>query len=135
MSESGEPDATWEPRPVRLLVEERRRRIMEILDQQERVTVEELVRRFGVSAVTIRGDLDALAEDGALVRSHGGALRHADSPEDVPIALKQTRRHAEKVRIARAAVETAGLPERVRAEDVDLDGFRALARALAPVTG
>lgn len=105
MSESGEPDATWEPRPVRLLVEERRRRIMEILDQQERVTVEELVRRFGVSAVTIRGDLDALAEDGALVRSHGGALRHADSPEDVPIALKQTRRHAEKVRIARAAVE------------------------------
>ena len=79
---------------------------MEILDRQERVTVEELVRRFEVSAVTIRGDLDALAQEGALVRSHGGALRHADTPEDVPIALKQTRRHGEKVRIARAAVAT-----------------------------
>jgi DeoR family transcriptional regulator of aga operon len=79
---------------------------MEILDRQERVTVEELVQRFEVSAVTIRGDLDSLAQEGALVRSHGGALRHAETPEDVPLALKQTRRHGEKVRIARAAVRT-----------------------------
>jgi DeoR family transcriptional regulator of aga operon len=91
-------------RPERLLVGERRRRILERLHHQERVTVEELVRRFGVSAVTIRSDLDALADDGALVRSHGGALRPVEVPEDIPIAVKQTRRHAEKVRIARAAV-------------------------------
>ena len=45
----------------RLLVEERRRRILEILESQERVTVEELVTRFEVSAVTVRGDLDSLA--------------------------------------------------------------------------
>jgi DeoR family transcriptional regulator, aga operon transcriptional repressor len=45
----------------RLLVEERRRRIMDLLEAQERVTVDELVERFDVSAVTIRGDLDALA--------------------------------------------------------------------------
>jgi DeoR family transcriptional regulator of aga operon len=81
---------------------------MEILDGQERVTVEELVRRFGFSAVTIRGDLDALAENGALVRSHGGALRQVTAPDDVPIAVKQTRRHAEKVRIARAATRMIG---------------------------
>jgi DNA-binding transcriptional ArsR family regulator len=49
-------------RPVRLLVEERRRRILELLARQERATVEELVARFRVSAVTIRGDLDALAD-------------------------------------------------------------------------
>ncbi len=78
---------------------------MEILDRQERVTVEELVRRFDVSAVTIRGDLDALADEGALVRSHGGALRPAETPDDVPVAVKQTRRHGEKVRIAKAAVQ------------------------------
>ena len=47
-------------RAPRLLVEERRRRILELLEAQERVTVEELVARYGVSAVTIRGDLDAL---------------------------------------------------------------------------
>jgi DeoR family transcriptional regulator of aga operon len=103
-----EPAPAKPARPGRLLVEERRRRILETLDRQERVTVEELVRRFGVSAVTIRGDLDALAEDGALVRTHGGALRPVEAPEDLPIAVKQTRRHAEKVRIARAAVRMIG---------------------------
>ena len=70
-------------RAPRLLVEERRRRILELLDDQERVTVEELVARFSVSAVTIRGDLDALADLGAVVRSHGGALKRGDAPEDV----------------------------------------------------
>jgi DeoR family transcriptional regulator, aga operon transcriptional repressor len=92
-------------RAPRLLVEERRRRILEMLDTQERVTVEELVDRFGVSAVTIRGDLDALADLAALVRSHGGALKRADAPDDVPITVKETLHHAEKVRIGHAAAQ------------------------------
>jgi len=89
----------------RMLVEERRRRIMEILEDQERVTVEELVPRFSVSAVTIRGDLDALARVGAVIRSHGGALRRVESQEDVPITVKETLHHAEKVRIGHAAAQ------------------------------
>ena len=88
-----------------MLVEERRRRIAELLESQERVTVEELVGRFDVSAVTIRGDLDALAEIGAVVRSHGGALRRVEAPEDVPINVKETLHHAEKVRIGHAAAQ------------------------------
>jgi DeoR family transcriptional regulator of aga operon len=90
-------------KPARLLVEERRRRIMELLDTQERVTVDELVSHFEVSAVTIRGDLDALANAGAVVRSHGGALKRVDAPEDMPITVKETLHHSEKVRIAHAA--------------------------------
>lgn len=89
----------------RLLVEERRRRIMELLESQERVTVEELVGRFSVSAVTIRGDLDALAEAGLLIRSHGGALKRDEAADDVPIAVKETQNHAEKVRIGQAAAQ------------------------------
>jgi DeoR family transcriptional regulator of aga operon len=92
-------------RPVRLLVEERRRRILELVEAQERVTVDELVGRYGVSAVTIRGDLDALADLGAVVRSHGGALKRAEALEDVPIAVKETLHHAEKVRIGHAAAQ------------------------------
>ncbi len=90
-------------KPPRLLVEERRRRIMEILEGQERVTVDELVGRFLVSAVTIRGDLDALAGSGLLIRSHGGALKRDEAADDVPIAVKETQHHAEKVRIGQAA--------------------------------
>jgi DeoR family transcriptional regulator of aga operon len=88
--------------PGRLLVEERRRRILELLDRQERATVEELVARFRVTAVTVRGDLDALADAGSLVRSHGGALKRLDQ-QDVPIAVKETLHHVEKVRIGQAA--------------------------------
>jgi DeoR family transcriptional regulator of aga operon len=89
----------------RMLVEERRRRILEIMESQERVTVEELVARFSVSAVTTRGDLDALAEAGAVIRSHGGALKRIDAREDVPITVKETLHHAEKVRIGYAAAQ------------------------------
>jgi DeoR family transcriptional regulator of aga operon len=78
---------------------------MELLEAQERVTVDELVARFTVSAVTIRGDLDALAKAGAVIRSHGGALKRDDAPEDVPIMVKETLHHAEKVRIGHAACQ------------------------------
>jgi DeoR family transcriptional regulator, aga operon transcriptional repressor len=96
---------------LRLLVEERRRRILELLDTQERATVEELSSRFGVSAVTIRGDLDTLAEAGSLVRSHGGALRRLAG--DVPIAVKETLHHGQKVRIGRAAARLIGEAETI----------------------
>lgn len=88
----------------RLLVEERKRRILQVLDTQERATVEELATRFHVSTVTIRGDLDALAGAGLLVRSHGGALKRLDL-QDAPIAVKETLHHGEKVRIGHAAAQ------------------------------
>jgi len=91
--------------PVKLLVEERRRKILEILDEQERVTVEELVSRFRISAVTVRGDLDALAELGALVRSHGGAVKKVSPLQDYPLNVKETLHHSEKVRIGHAAAQ------------------------------
>jgi DeoR family transcriptional regulator of aga operon len=89
----------------RLLVEERRRRILALVDKEERATVAKLVERFGVSAVTIRLDLDALSRAGALVRSHGGAVRRADGLADLPIGIKQVLHHAEKVKIGERAAD------------------------------
>ena len=89
-------------KPLKLLVEERRRRILDLLDEEDRVTVEDLVERFDVSAVTIRGDLDALADGGSLVRSHGGALKRLDEG-DIRISVKETLNHREKLRIGHAA--------------------------------
>src|SRR6476661_10286065 len=87
----------------RLLAEQRRRRIIDLLEQKGQVTVRDLVDRFGVSAVTARGDLDALASTGSAVRSHGGAVRRLEASQDYPLRLKETLHHAEKVRIGRAA--------------------------------
>lgn len=91
------------PVPNRLLAEERRRKILELLEKEGRVTVADLVERFDVSSVTMRADLDMLAENGVLVRSHGGAVRRLDPVQDYSVAFKETIHHAEKVRIGHAA--------------------------------
>jgi DeoR family transcriptional regulator of aga operon len=85
-------------------LEERRRKIRGLLQERAQVTVTELARKFAVSEVTIRGDLVALDDIGALVRVHGGALPRGESDE-LPIDIKQSMHRAEKMRIAAAAVE------------------------------
>jgi DeoR family transcriptional regulator of aga operon len=89
----------------RLLVEERRRLIVDLVEQQGRATVEELATRFGTSTVTIRADLDALARSSAIARSHGGALPVAPTTNDTPLNIKETRWHAQKLRIGHAAAK------------------------------
>jgi DeoR family transcriptional regulator, aga operon transcriptional repressor len=89
----------------RLLVEERRRLIVDLVEQQGRATVEELATRFGTSTVTIRADLDALARSSAIARSHGGALPVAPATNDTPLNIKETRWHAQKLRIGHAAAK------------------------------
>lgn len=86
-----------------LLVAERRHRIVELLREHGKVTVEALAARFVTSAVTIRTDLAALEAERALERTHGGALLRRDD-DDQPLNVKRTLHHAEKVRIAKAAV-------------------------------
>jgi DeoR family transcriptional regulator of aga operon len=85
-----------------LLIEERRRRIRELLREEGRVTVESLATRFGTSQVTIRADLSVLETAGALTRTHGGALRRMEETDE-PLGVKQLQHHDEKVRIAHAA--------------------------------
>jgi DeoR family transcriptional regulator of aga operon len=87
-----------------LLVEERRRRICELVREHGRVTVEGLAERFGTSLVTVRADLSHLEATGALIRTHGGALPPPDDANH-PLTVKQHQNHAQKVRIAQAAAE------------------------------
>ena len=75
------------------------------MDQNGQVTVVDLVKRFSISAVTVRSDLDALASIGAIVRSHGGAVRRLEATQDYPLRTKETLHHIEKVRIGKAAAE------------------------------
>ena len=89
----------------RLLAEQRRREILDLLEEKGQVTVRHLVDRFGVSAVTARGDLDALASNGSAVRSHGGAVRQLEASQDYPLRFKETLNRGEKIRIGRAAAE------------------------------
>jgi DeoR family transcriptional regulator of aga operon len=84
-----------------LMIEERRRRIRELLREEGRVRVEALAARFGISQVTIRADLSILESAGALTRTHGGALSLPEA--DQSLDVKQLQHRAEKQRIAAAA--------------------------------
>jgi DeoR/GlpR family transcriptional regulator of sugar metabolism len=92
-------------KPNRLLAEERRREILGVLGQNGRVTVDEVAKRFGVSAVTARGDLDALSESGVLIRSHGGGIRPLAATPEHPLKVREGMHHEEKIRIAESAVQ------------------------------
>ncbi len=88
-----------------MLAEERRQRIQEVIERNGRITVEDIVGEFKVSAVTARADLDILSERGDLMRSHGGAVRQLNPAVDYPLRFKETIHHAEKVRIGHAAAQ------------------------------
>src|SRR6266403_2441375 len=75
---------------ARLLTERRRRSVLDLVDQEGQVTVADMVRRFSISAVTVRNDLDALAAIGAVVRSHGGAVRRLEATQDYPLRTQET---------------------------------------------
>src|SRR4030095_17189004 len=81
-----------------LALEERRRRILGLIQERAQVTVAELAERFTVSAVTIRTDLAALDAVGAILPIHRGAMRRRDSG-DVLIDVRETLHRADKVRI------------------------------------
>ena len=79
--------------------EERQRRILSLLDRHGRVSVNELSDWFDVSAVTIRTDLQALAEEGAIVRTHGGAIPGDRGLRYLSLLRRLKEQVAEKQRI------------------------------------
>lgn len=88
----------------RLFLQERLEQILDLLQDQGRVSVSELSDRFDVSAVTIRNDLATLNQQGRLVRTHGGAVLRNNQATDLPaFTLRKELQSSEKERIGRAA--------------------------------
>ncbi len=78
---------------------DRLRAVKEIVEREARVTVDDLVAALQVSTATVRRDLARLEREGAIVRSHGGAVRK-DRGYEVPIGDRSLTRAEEKRRIA-----------------------------------
>ena len=57
-----------------MFVEERKQKILNILKQKEKVSVNELSDLFSISKVIIRKDLCQMEEENLLTRTHGGAI-------------------------------------------------------------
>ncbi|MFG2710739.1 DeoR/GlpR family DNA-binding transcription regulator [Streptomyces goshikiensis] len=80
---------------------ERWQTLLDLLVERGELEVEPAAEALGVSAATIRRDLDQLAEQQLLVRTRGGAVPHGVSYE-LPLRYRTSRRAAEKRRISEA---------------------------------
>lgn len=80
---------------------ERQKEILDVLSEDWSVSVAQISKLLDVSSVTVRNDLDVLAENGFIVRSRGGAVPAINQR----ILQRQKQFAKEKNRIARAAVE------------------------------
>ncbi|MGW7454595.1 DeoR/GlpR family DNA-binding transcription regulator [Streptomyces sp. NPDC054787] len=80
---------------------ERWQALLDLLVERGELEVEPAAQTLGVSAATIRRDLDQLAEQQLLVRTRGGAVLHGVSYE-LPLRYRTSRRAAEKRRISEA---------------------------------
>lgn len=82
---------------------ERQAHIADLIVENGSVLVDDLVKKFSVSPATARRDLDELAHQQFIVRTHGGAAL-APSTGALPLRYRSARMGAEKRRIAEAAV-------------------------------
>jgi DeoR family transcriptional regulator, aga operon transcriptional repressor len=81
---------------------ERLSAILESLAADGGVEVTELCETLGVSAATVRRDLQLLERQRLLTRTHGGAVGH-DVSYELPLRYKGARHQEEKLRIAAEA--------------------------------
>ena len=77
----------------------RRERILELVRGAGYLAIEDLAARFRVTPQTIRGDLNRLADEGRLVRHHGGASVPS-SVRNTAYAARRSEFAAQKARIA-----------------------------------
>lgn len=82
---------------------ERRERIAELVDEDQRVSVADLTGRFGVTDASIRRDLTILEDSGRLRRIHGGAVGRSAQLTTGVYTTKLRARREDKARIAAVA--------------------------------
>lgn len=74
-------DGAQEMQAKRLRKGERREQILLELKLRPHVRIAEMAERFGVSAETVRRDMNKLSKDGLINRAHGGAMASRHYPD------------------------------------------------------
>jgi DeoR/GlpR family transcriptional regulator of sugar metabolism len=88
---------------IKLFLQERREQITALLEREGRVSVVDLSQRFHLSQATIRSDLDSLAAQGILVRTHGGAIASDRSDLELSLDVRRRIHSTQKQRIGAVA--------------------------------
>ncbi len=83
-----------------MLKERRKRKILDLIEQEDQVHIPELARMFEVSEMTIRRDLEELDQIGVIQRIHGGALAvDTVGKKNEPPIVERSHEQADEKRI------------------------------------
>lgn len=96
-----------------MTAEDRMRYVCELLESRDGVTVGELAGTFGVSEVTVRSDLAALARRGLIARIRGGARALQRGQSEIAFDLRLRVQEQAKRAVAAAAAALVGDGEAV----------------------
>lgn len=88
-----------------MLAEQRRQKILELLQEEGNARVKSLSESFGVSEPTIRQDLEKLEVEGHIIREHGGAHLKDMSQKVRTLSLHHMINMEKKAAIGRKAAE------------------------------
>lgn len=86
-----------------MLVEERRKQVLDLVSRRGFVTLADLAQEVQVSDSTLRRDLDHWFRLGQIKRIHGGAMFTGESAALPPLEARSTSQTSEKRMIAQAA--------------------------------
>lgn len=88
-----------------MLAFERYNKILELLNENKKVTTDELYKLFEVSSCTIRNDLNKLEKDGLLKKIHGGAILPDNQDKNIDFNSRQNTNKSEKMSICKNALK------------------------------
>ena len=86
-----------------MLAVNRQSQMFRLLSDLGSLKTGEIAERLAVTHETIRKDFELLENRGQLVRTHGGATLPDRQKQEIPLAVRQSIRYAEKRSIAQAA--------------------------------
>lgn len=90
-----------------ICAEERYKKILDLLKEQEYISTNELIEKLDMSRETIRRDLNSLAKRGALIKTHGGATSKESSVAlyDTPVILREATNVSLKKEVCKYAAQ------------------------------
>ncbi|UZJ81005.1 DeoR/GlpR family DNA-binding transcription regulator [Fictibacillus sp. KU28468] len=86
-----------------MFVPERRKAILDRLNESQRVSIKELAQEIQVSEATLRTDLTRMEEEGLLKRTHGGAVLAESNDNETSFSIREKKNKTEKSVIAKEA--------------------------------
>lgn len=89
----------------KMFVEERRQQVLDLINENKRITIQELVAKINVSDATLRNDLAKMEKDNLLKRTHGGAISLDYLEQELNLSTRESTNKNEKFSIAMKALE------------------------------